>query len=159
VVLKKKILIVTECFYPEEFKINDLAFAWRDKGYEVSVLTQVPSYPLGIVYEGYTNCFYSKEIYEGITIYRVHATTGYKESLLKKLIKYFSFMIFGTVVGTMIGRRFDYIFGFNIGALTNIVPAFMIKKFYKKPFTFWAQDICPASVYAYGFKKTRFLSF
>ena len=38
----KKILIVTECFYPEEFKINDIAFAWKSKGYEVDVLTLVP---------------------------------------------------------------------------------------------------------------------
>ena len=35
----KKILIVTECFYPEEFKINDLALSWKNKGYEVDILT------------------------------------------------------------------------------------------------------------------------
>ena len=157
--MKKKILIVTECFYPEEFKINDLAFAWRDKGYDVSVLTQVPSYPLGIVYDGYVNKFFSKEVYEGITIYRVHATTGYKESLIKKLFKYFSFMFFGSIVGVVIGRRFDYIFGFNMSALTNMVPGVVIKKIFKKPLTFWAQDIWPDSVYAYGFNKTRLLSF
>jgi len=156
--MPKKILIVTECFYPEEFKVNDLAYAWRDKGYEVSVLTQVPSYPLGVVYEGYKNKLYSKSIENGVTVYRVHATTGYKSSLFKKLLKYFSFMFYGTLVSIFIGRKFDYIFGFNMSALTGMVPAVTIKKLYKKPLTLWAQDIWPDSIYAYGFKKTRLLS-
>jgi len=46
----KKILIVTECFYPEEFKINDIALSWKDKGYDVDVLTLTPTYPLGKVF-------------------------------------------------------------------------------------------------------------
>ena len=32
---KKKILIVTECFYPEEFKINDIAISWKEKGFDI----------------------------------------------------------------------------------------------------------------------------
>ena len=156
--MKKKILIVTECFYPEEFKVNDLAYAWRDKGYDVSVLTQVPSYPLGVIYEGYKNKLYSKSVENGVTVYRVHATTGYKSSLFKKLLKYFSFMFYGTLVSIFIGRKFDYVFGFNLSALTGMVPAVTVKKLYKKPLTLWAQDIWPDSVYAYGFKKTRLLS-
>ncbi len=156
-VLKKKILIISECFYPEAFKVNDLAFSWRDKGYDVSVLTQVPSYPEGVVYKGFKNKLYQKEILDGITIYRVHATTGYKSSLFKKLLKYFSFMFFGTIISIFIGKKFDYIFGFNMSALTGMVPAVTVKKLYKKPLTFWALDIWPDSVYAYGFKKTKVL--
>ena len=58
--MSKKILIVTECFYPEEFKINDVALSWKDKGFDVDVLTLSPSYPLGKIYPGYKNKFYSK---------------------------------------------------------------------------------------------------
>ena len=155
----KKILIVTECFYPEEFKINDVAIEWKNKGYDVDVLTSVPTYPLGKVFEGYENKFYQKDEYNGIHIYRVKAVTGYKESLIKKLLKYFSFMFFGTILSIFIGKKYDYVLGFNMSALTGMVPAVVIKKFYKKPLTFWAQDIWPDSVYAYGFKKTKILSF
>ena len=58
----KKILIVTECFYPEEFKINDVALSWKDKGYDVDVLTLTPTYPLGRVFPGYKNGFFRKDI-------------------------------------------------------------------------------------------------
>ena len=157
--MSKKILIVTEYFYPEEFKINDIALAWKEKGYEVDVLTQFPTYPASKVFDGYNNKLYSKDIYNGINIYRVKAVTGYKDSLFKKLLKYFTFMILGSLVSLKIGKKYDYVFGFDVGALTGMVPAVLLKKFYNKKVTLWIQDVWPDSVYAYGFKKRKFLEF
>ena len=154
----KKILIVTECFYPEEFKINDVALSWKDKGYHVDVLTLAPTYPLGKVFPGYKNGFFRKDEYQGVNIFRVHAVTGYRDSTVKKTFKYINFMIFGSIVAIFIGRRYDYIFGFNLGSLTDMLPAVIIRKLYKKPTMFWVQDVWPDSVYAYGFKKTKTLS-
>ena len=156
---RKKILIVTEYFYPEEFKINEIALEWKKKGYKVDVLTNFPTYPAGKIFDGYENKWYQKDNYEGITVYRVKAVTGYRDSLLKKLLKYFVFMFLGSFIALKIGKKYDYLFGFNMAALTGMVPAVLIKKLYKKPLTFWAQDIWPDSVYAYGFKKTKLLSF
>lgn len=155
----KKILIVAEYFYPEEFKINEIAIEWKKKGYEVDILTQNPTYPLGKVFVGHKNKWFSKESFEGMNVYRVKAVTGYKTSLFKKLLKYFSFMILGSIVSLKIGKRYDYVFGFDVGALTGMVPAIVLKQFYKKPVTLWIQDIWPDSVYAYGFKKSKFLEF
>jgi len=154
----KKILIVTECFYPEEFKINDVALSWKGKGYDVDVLTLAPTYPLGKVFLGYKNSFFRKDEYQGINIFRVHAVTGYRDSAVKKIFKYINFMIFGSIVAIFIGRRYDYVFGFNLGSLTDMLPAVVIRKLYKKPTMFWVQDVWPDSVYAYGFKKTKMLS-
>jgi len=154
----KKILIVTECFYPEEFKINDVALSWKGKGYDVDVLTLTPTYPLGKVFPGYKNGFFRKDEYQGINIFRVHAVTGYRDSTVKKIFKYINFMIFGSIVSIFIGRRYDYVFGFNLGSLTDMLPAVVISKLYKKPTMFWVQDVWPDSVYAYGFKKTKMLS-
>jgi len=157
--MKQKILIVTEYFYPEEFKINEIALEWKKKGYEVDVLTNFPTYPAGEIFDGYENRWYQKDQYEGINIYRVKSVTGYRDSLFKKLLKYFVFMFFGSFVALKIGKKYDYVFGFNMAALTGMIPAVLVKKLYKKPLTFWAQDIWPDSVYAYGFKKTKLLSF
>ena len=157
--MTKKILIVTECFYPEEFKINDVALEWKRKGHDIDVLTMVPTYPASKVFDGYENKFYQKDTWSNINIYRIKAVTGYKSSLFKKLLKYFAFMISGSIVGLFIGKKYDYIFGFNMSALTGMMPAVVINKFYNKPLTFWTQDIWPDSVYAYGFRKTKLLSF
>ena len=156
--MPEKILIVTECFYPEEFKINDVALSWKDKGYDVDVLTLAPTYPLGKVFSGYKNSFFGKYEYKGVNIFRLHAVTGYKDSQIKKILKYINFMIFGTIAAIFLGRRYDYVFGFNLGPLTDMLPAVVICKLYKKPTMLWVQDVWPDSVYAYGFKKTKILS-
>ena len=157
--MKKKVLIVSEVFYPEEFKINELAIDWKNKGYDVDILTMVPSYPSSNIFDGYENRWYQKELWNGMNIYRVKAVTGYKNSLFKKLLKYFAFMIMGSFLSIKIGKKYDYIFGFQVGPLTAMVPAIILKQFYKKPVTLWIQDIWPDSVYAYGFKKTKILEF
>jgi glycosyltransferase involved in cell wall biosynthesis len=155
--MSKKILIVTECFYPEEFKINDVALSWKDKGYDVDVLTLAPTYPLGKVFPNYKNGFFRKDEYRGINILRLYAVTGYKDSAVKKILKYINFMIFGSIAAIFIGRKYDYVFGFNMSALTGMLPAVVIRKLYKKPLTFWTQDVWPDSVYVH-FKKTKILS-
>jgi len=157
--MPKKILIVTECFYPEEFKINDVALSWKDKGYDIDVLTLAPTYPLGKIYSGYKNKIYSRDEWNGVNIYRVHATVGYKNNTFKKILKYLNFMFFGSVVSLFIGKKYDYVFGFNMSALTGMLPAVLIGKLYKKSVTFWALDIWPDSVYAYGFKENKILSY
>mgnify|MGYP006410920437 FL=1 len=154
----RKILIVTECFYPEEFKINDIALSWRDKGYDVDVLTLAPTYPLGKIFPGFKNSFFQKDEYQGVNIFRIHAVTGYRDSVVKKILKYINFMIFGSIAAIFIGRKYDYVFGFNMSALTGMLPAVLIRKLYKKPTMFWVQDVWPDSVYAYGFKQTKMLS-
>ena len=157
--MKKKVLIVSEVFYPEEFKINELAIDWKNKGYDVDILTMVPSYPSSKIFDDYENRWYQKELWNGMNIYRVKAVTGYKNSLFKKLLKYFAFMIMGSFLSIKIGKKYDYIFGFQVGPLTAMVPAIILKQFYKKSVTLWIQDIWPDSVYAYGFKKTKILEF
>ena len=155
----KKILIVTECFYPEEFKVNDIAFSWKDKGYDVDVLTMIPTYPLGKVFSGFKNGFFRRDEYQGVKIFRVFTVEGYRDSEVKKVLKYVSFMLFGSIAAILIGRRYDYVFGFNMSALSSMLPAVIIRKLYKKPTMFWVQDVWPDSVYAYGYKKTKILSF
>ena len=157
--MKQKILIVTEYFYPEEFKINEIVLEWQKKGYDVEVLTNFPTYPAGEIFKPYKNRWYQKDDYEGVTVHRIKSVTGYKEHLLNKLLKYFVFMFLGSFFALRHGKKYDYIFGFNMAALTGMFPAVLIKKIYNKPLTFWAQDIWPDSVYAYGFKKTKLLAF
>ena len=50
---KLKLLIVSQYFWPENFKINDLAFHFAELGYNVNVLTGIPNYPTGKYFDGY----------------------------------------------------------------------------------------------------------
>ena len=67
----KKVLIVSQYFYPEQFKINDVVDALREKKYEVTVLTGLPNYPAGRLFEGYSFFGPYKEKYNGVKVVRV----------------------------------------------------------------------------------------
>jgi len=147
------VLIITERFYPEEFGINDLAQAWQAKGYEVAVLTQTPSYPFDKVYEGYKNKLFQTEKWQGIKIYRVFSLMGYKKGVFLKVLNYLCFAFFAFLVSLFVGKKYNGVFVYHIGPLTQAIPAILIKKLFGKKIYIWTLDIWPDTVYAYGFRE------
>ena len=68
--MKKRILVITQYFYPENFRINDLCLELKKRGNEITVLTGLPNYPKGEYFEGYSaekNC---DEVWNDIPVYR-----------------------------------------------------------------------------------------
>ncbi|MBU1076957.1 MAG: glycosyltransferase family 4 protein [Spirochaetes bacterium] len=153
----QNILIISERFYPEEFKINDLSFYWAQKGFKVGVLTQTPSYPFGRIFSGYKNRPIQIETVKKVKIYRVFTVPGYTKNLVLKIMNYISFMLATTLSALFIGYKYDRIFIFQTGPLTQALAGIVIKKVYRKKVAIWTQDVWPDTVYAYGFKKSRIL--
>jgi glycosyltransferase involved in cell wall biosynthesis len=151
-------LILCEGFYPEDFLINDLVSEWKKNGYDFDVLTRAPSYPSGKVYKGYKNKIYQQTYFNGVKIHRFPVIQGYQKSVVVKIMNYFSFVIFGSIIALFIGRKYDRIFVYQTGPLTLALPAILIKKIYGATVTIWSQDLWPDTVYAYGFRKTRLLN-
>lgn len=155
----KKVLILGEAFYPEDFLINDLVKEWEKKEYAFEVLTRTPSYPFGKVFKGYKNKIYQTTYFNTIKIHRFPVIQGYEKSSIIKILNYFSFVFWSCWIILFIGKRFDRIFIYQTGPLTLATAAILAKKIYKAKLTIWTQDLWPESVYAYGFKKTKILCF
>jgi len=153
-----RILLVSERFWPEDFIINDLAAELFSRGHRVTVLTQQPSYPHGRTPRGRANNWLTKEIWQGVEIWRFKTVLGYRESLLFKLFAYLWFATWGTLVTLLLPRTFDAVFSYQTGPLTQTIPAIVSAKLQRKPLTIWTQDVWPDSVYAYGFKRTNLLT-
>lgn len=151
--MPKKILIVSEVFYPETGLINDFVVELVRQGFEVEVLTQHPSYPYGKVFDGYSNDDYSIDTWNGIIIHRFKVIEGYRESKLKKILNYWTFVRRGRKIARKIGGDFDHILIYQTGPLTLALPAIAIKKKFGTKLTIWTFDIWPDAVYAYGFPK------
>ena len=156
---KKKARVIGEAFYPEDFLINDLVQEWEKGQYEFEVLTRTPSYPFGKIYKGYKNKIYQTTYFNTIKVHRFPVIQGYEKSLLIKILNYFSFVFWSFWVILFIGNRFDRVFIYQTGPLTLATAGIVLKKVYKAKVTIWTQDLWPETVYAYGFKKTRFLCF
>lgn len=153
----RRVLIVTERFHPEDFRINELARKWADRGMDVRVLSQVPSYPQGILPSGWSNRAVDNEDWDGTSIRRVRTVTGYANSLKRKLLNYLSFMLRASWRALASEPRPDVIFAFQTGPLTSAFPAALAGWLRRVPVVIWTQDLWPDSVYAYGFRKTVLL--
>ena len=148
-----KILVITERFWPEDFLVNDFVAEWKRRGNEIEVLTQVPSYPLDKVYDGYANRAMT-ETWNGIAVHRVSTVLGYNSSVRRKIWNYIHFAL-ATAWWTLLhGRTYDRVFIYHTAALLMASGAVPLRLVWRKPITIWTQDLWPDAVYAYGFKPS-----
>lgn len=155
-----KILIVTQYFWPEAFRINDAAIRLRRMGHEVTVLTGKPNYPAGDYYPGYTPFGKTHETWEGISIIRVPVITRGRGRALRLSLNYASFALSGSLLGPLLARGdYEAILVFQTSPITAALPALVLKSMRNIPVALWIQDIWPESVTSTGeVKSTTMLS-
>jgi len=152
-----KILVISQYFYPENFRINDLCLGLKELGHTVSVLTSKPNYPKGIFFKGYT--FFGKSIdnYKGIKVYRSPIITRGNASGIRLFINYISFVIFGILRTLFINEKFDKILVYAPSPITvGYVGAFASFKFKAKAYL-WVHDLWPESVKDAGGINNKFI--
>lgn len=151
------ILIVTQYFMPESFRINDLAVALKNRGYNITVLTGAPNYPSGSFFNGY-GFFNRRENMDGIDVIRVPLIPRGSGSGIRLAINYLSFALFATIMGPFLcSGKYDLIFVFEPSPITVGIPAILLKKLKNVPIMFWVQDLWPESLSATGAIKSLFI--
>jgi len=152
-----KILITTQYFYPENFRVNDFAFQMVKRGHEVFVLTGVPNYPEGKFFGNYKSL--RCESIEGVLVYRVPLIPRGKSRSTELAINYLSFLISALIFGPFLLRKVrpDIIFSVNYSPATvGLVGAFF-SKLKKAPLYLWVQDLWPDSLVATGAVRSSFI--
>ena len=147
-----RILIVSQYFWPENFRINDLTLALRERGHEVTVLTGVPNYPAGRLFEGYRWWRNRHDNLEGIPVYRVPLFLRRKGRGWQLALNFLSFAFYGCLLGPWLLRRqaFDAIFVYEPSPVTVGIPAILLRRLKKAPMVFWIQDLWPDTLFATG---------
>lgn len=143
------ILIVSQYFYPENFKVNDIAFDFVKKGHTVTVLTGKPNYPNGRFFKGYNFFNKRKELINGVNVVRVPLFPRFNGNGKFLAINYFSFLFFTFfAVHFRLKGKFDVVFSHLPSPLTSAIPGIWIKKKFKVPLILWVLDLWPESVTA-----------
>lgn len=146
-----KVLILSQYFWPESFRINDFTKGLIEKGHEVEVLTGKPNYPKGEYFGGYSFSGYATESWEGIKIHRVPLIKRKEGGAMNLILNYFSFVFYGTVGVFRLKQKYDHIFVFVPSPLTAAVPALLYKKFKRNvPVSIWLQDLWPETITSAG---------
>lgn len=143
--MKKTILVVSQYFYPEPFRINDICKEWVEQGYTVYVLTGIPNYPQGKFYDGYGLFRKRKEVYEGINIIRIPIVPRGKKAITLAF-NYFSFVVSGFFWLLFTSIRPDLVFIFEVSPMTQALPGVWLSQKRGIPCYIYVQDLWPENV-------------
>jgi len=152
-----RILVVSQYFWPEAFRINDLVQGLLDRGHEITVLTGKPNYPGGSLFAGYGFLRPMRERYAGgAEVVRVPLVPRGSGSGRRLALNYLSFVLFAGFLGPLLCRgRFDVIFVYEPSPITVGLPALVMKRAKKAPIMFWVQDLWPESLSAAGAVRSK----
>lgn len=141
----KKILIVSQYFYPETFRINDIAKEWLKQGNEVDVITGIPNYPMGKFFKGFSIFKRKRENYHGVNIKRLNIIPRYTSRFFL-VLNYASFVISGFFWKLTHKKKYDLIFAYEVSPLTQVLPAVWYAKKTKTPLVSYITDLWPDNI-------------
>ena len=153
-----RLLVVSQYFWPENFKINDLTSELLDRGHEVTILTGLPNYPKGYIFKQFieNKLFYSN--FRGAKIIRVPIISrGSNKFTL--VLNYLSFAISGSLIGLwkLRGLKFDAIINFAPSPITAAFPGISMRWFKRTPLILWILDLWPETLRAVGAIHSDFI--
>ena len=148
------VLLLSQIFPPETgsaaAKMDEMAHYLRGQGHQVSVVSQVPCYPAGVVYPGYEGAWFRQESRDGLRISRTWSyASPERRRLQPRLLNYLSFMA-TALAGILAGPRPDIIVVYSPPLFLGLT-ATLAGKIWRCPFVFWVNDLWLRAARAYGF--------
>ena len=151
-----RILVVSQYFWPENFRINDVVAGLIERGHEVTVLTGQPNYPAGRFFPGYGWFKRTRERYLGAEIIRIPLLPRGAGGSVRLALNYLSFVLSACLLGPLYCRaRYDVIFVYGPSPITVALPALLLKALRKAPVMLWVLDLWPESLSATAAIKSQ----
>lgn len=153
---KKSILIVTQYFWPEEFRINDLVQRLIKSGCEVEILTGRPNYPEGDIFQDFVNCPKEYTNYYGARVHRVRNLPRGKGKV-RLFLNYLSFAFLATVFlfKNMRKKQYSSILAVQLSPVFSVIPAIIFGKFKGIKVSTWIMDLWPDILVALNLVSSR----
>jgi glycosyltransferase involved in cell wall biosynthesis len=154
--MNKHILVVTQYYYPENFRINDITKEWIKRGYKVTVVTGIPNYPKGRFFKGYGYFKKRRENIDGIHVIRVPIIPRFSNPITLAL-NYLSFVFFGWFWSKFTRIKADLVFNFEVSPMTQALPAIWYARRRRIPSIIYVQDLWPENLQIVGGINNRFI--
>lgn len=152
-----KILVVTQYYWPERFKINDICQGLLERGHEVTVLTGLPNYPQGKFFPGYGVLKGPwRQKHDGVEILRVPMFSRGPKKGWRLMLNFISFFLMASIFAPFVCKgKYDRIFVYEPSPVTVVIPAIVLKWIKKIPVYFWVTDLWPETLIATGALKSQ----
>ncbi len=152
-----KVLVLSQHYWPETFRINEVVESLRRLGCEVGVLTGQPNYPEGTVQPGYRSAGLGPQQHAGHTIHRVPLVPRGRGTALRLVLNYLSFLGSACLFGPWLlrGQRFDVVFVYGTSPILQAIAGIVLKRLKRARLVTWVQDLWPQSLEATGFVRNQ----
>lgn len=147
-----KILVVCQYYYPEPFRISDICEELEKRGHEVTVVTGVPNYPEGIIYDEYKRGKKRREIINGVKVQRCF-TIGRRTGTIFRFLNYYSYAISSCLHINRMKESFDVVYVNQLSPVMMAYAGIRAKKKWKIPLIMYCLDLWPESLVAGGVRK------
>ena len=145
---QKKILVVTQHFWPENFRINDIVEGFLQDGIAVDVLCGLPNYPKGEWFPGYSAAGPFEEEWHGARLYRCKEVPRRGNTSVNIFLNYISWPWYAAHALHRLPGGYDAVFCFNTSPVLMCWPAIRYAKKHHIPFTNYVLDIWPENLYS-----------
>ena len=145
---QKKILVVTQHFWPENFRINDIVEGFLQDGIAVDVLCGLPNYPKGEWFPGYSSAGPFEEEWHGAHLYRCKEIPRKGNTSVNIFLNYVSWPWYAAHALHRLPGGYDAVFCFNTSPVLMCWPAIRYAKKHHIPFTNYVLDIWPENLYS-----------
>lgn len=153
----KKLLIVTQHFWPEAFRVNDLAAGFIERGWQVDVLCGLPNYPRGEWFEGYRYTGPRREEHDGVNIIRAGEIRRKGNTGVRIFLNYVSWPVCAVFNLWRLKGPYAAVLCYNTSPVLMNLPAIVYAKLHKVPLTSYVLDIWPENLYSVLPVKNAFL--
>lgn len=146
---KKRVLVVSQHFWPETFRVTDMCEGFIENGYEVDVLCGIPNYPSGNFFEGYGLFRNRSQVYKGINIIRVPEIPRGNNTNFRILLNYISFPFFALFyIPKLMVRKYDRILVYQLSPVFMALPGIVLSKINRKKLFIYICDFWPHSLFS-----------
>jgi glycosyltransferase involved in cell wall biosynthesis len=148
------IAVVCQYYYPEPFRVHEVCEALARRGHQVTVLTGVPNYPMGVIPKAYRHGQMREELRNGVHIFRVRQFPR-KPGRVGLALNYISFALSACAKVFAFDKEFDVIFVYQLSPILMVLPAILLKKRLRKKLFLYCLDLWPDSLIALGVKPNH----
>lgn len=140
-----RILIVSQYFWPEHFRINEITQFLRKKKCNVDILTALPNYPDGEIFPKFLKNKKKYSKYYGAKVFRLPVVPRKSSNKFWLFFNYISFVISGFLIAPFFlrKRKYDAVFTFATSPITVALLANYISKIKNTKSFLWVLDYWP----------------
>jgi len=151
-----KILVICQHYYPEQFRITDICEELIKCGNSVTVVTGIPNYPIGKIYDGYKYGKKRDEVINGVNVHRCF-TIGRRSGVIYRFLNYYSYSFSSTKYVSGLSNDFDVVFVNQLSPVIMATAGVRYKKKYSKKLVLYCLDLWPESLVVGGIKRGSIL--